>query len=179
MALDDLLQRLLDDARADAGRDARRRRRVFQALAEESATLQGTLHDLAERHAEVVVRTTAGHQFRGRVRAAARDFVIVATDAGDHWIALEGLETVRPAPEERQPPATGDRTALDLTLVEALGRVAPERPMIAVNTASGESVLGTLRAVGEDVVTVELDGPLRPACYVSSASVLVVAFRSG
>src|SRR5207237_937204 len=170
MALDDLLQQMLDESRVDAGRDSRRRRRMLQALAEESATMRGTLLDVAEREADVVVRTIDGQQHRGRVRLVGADFIALATDAGDTWIPLGALELIRLAPGERAEPATGDRSALDLELAEALGRVAPERPSVAVQTLSGETLLGRVRAVGADVLTLELGGPGRPACYLRLAS---------
>jgi hypothetical protein len=180
MALDDLLQRLLDDSRADAGRDSRRRRRVLEALAEESAHLQGTLVDLCERDASLTVRTIDGQNRRGTIRLVATDFVVLATDAGDAWIALRAVEHVRPSPDELHTPATGDRRAHDLLFAEALARVAPDRPEIAVHGASGDAVLGRLRSAGSDLLTLELDGPGRPLCYVSLGSVLSVGFlRSG
>lgn len=179
MALDDLLQQLLDESRAEAGRDARRRRRLFQALSEEAATYRGTMLDLAEREAAVIVRATDGRSHRGRVRVVGDDFIVVGADTGDTWIPLAAVEVVRMAPGERGNPATGDRPVLDLTLAEALGRVAPDRPEIAAQTSSGEAMLGRLRAVGSDVVTLELDGPARRPCYLRLASLVSVVFLSG
>src|SRR3954471_21364985 len=100
MALDDLLQQLLDESRVEAGRDARRRGRMLQALAEETATFRGTMLDLAERESGLVMRTADGQSHRGRVRAVGSDFIVVATDAGDTWIPLEALEFVRLVPGE-------------------------------------------------------------------------------
>ena len=142
--------------------------------------MQGTLIDLAERGTEVVLRTMDGQSQRGGLRLVAGDFVILTSDAGDTWVATSGIDSVRPSADERHGAATGDRSAVDMVLGEALGRLAPDRPPVAVRTAGGESVLGALRAVGADVVTLELDGPGRPVCYVSLASILTVVFlRSG
>jgi hypothetical protein len=179
MGLDDLLQRLLDESRADSGRDARRRRRMLQALAEETATLRGTLIDLAERETGVIVRTLDGRNHRGRIRVVGSDFVVVATDAGDTWVPLVALELVRLAPGVRAGSATGDRSVLDLELGEALGRVAPNHPEVAVQTVSGEPLIGRLRSVGADVVTLELNGSARQPCYLRLASLLSVVFLSG
>ena len=142
--------------------------------------MQGTLIDLAERGTEVVLRTMDGQSQRGGLRLVAGDFVILTSDAGDTWVATNGIDSVRPSADERHGAATGDRSAVDMIFGEALGRLAPDRPPVAVRTAGGESVLGALRAVGADVVTLELDGPGRPVCYVSLASILTVVFlRSG
>src|SRR3954451_24849143 len=101
MALDDLLQRLLDESRIDDGRDARRRRRMLHALAEEAATFRGSLLDLAERDSDVLVRTLNGHNHRGHLRVVGGDFVVVTTDVGDAWLPLTAVEIVRLAPGER------------------------------------------------------------------------------
>ena len=180
MALDDLLQQLIDDARSQEGRASRRRQRILRTLAEESATLRGTLLDLGEGATEVVLRTIDGQAQRGVIRLVADDFLILKGDTGDTWVATSGIDSVRPSIDERHGAATGDRPAVDMVLGDALGRVAPDRPSVAVRTSGGESVVGELRAVGSDVVTLELDGPGRPVCYVSLASVLTVVFlRSG
>jgi hypothetical protein len=180
MALDDLLQKLLDDARTQDGRASRRRRRILRTLAEESATLQGALVDLAERGTTVALRTTDGQAHRGAIRLVGGDFAIVGSAAGDTWVAVSAIDSVRPSIEERHGAATGDRPAVDILLGDALGKVAPERPVVTIRTAGGDSVVGELRAVGSDVVSVELDGPGRPLCYVSLPSVLTVGFlRSG
>src|SRR5687768_1327058 len=176
VALDDLLQQLLDDSRSKEGRASRRRQRILRTMAEESATLQGTLIDLAEGGTEVVLRTMDGQSQRGAIRLVAGDFVVLTTNGGNTWVATSGIDSVRPSSDERHGAATGDRSAVDMILGDALGRVAPERPPIAIRTTGGESVLGALRAVGSDVLTLELDGLGRPVCYVSLASVLAVAF---
>jgi hypothetical protein len=174
----DELLRLLDDARADERGASRGRERFLRQVAEESARLAGALVDLAERGSSVTIRTTTGRAHHGPVRLVATDFCVVGGEAGDVWVAIAGVTTVRPHPGERHPSATGDRASRDLLLVEALARVAPERPRLAVVTEGGESTAGELRAVGEDVVTLRLDGDARALCYVSASSIREV-FRSG
>jgi hypothetical protein len=174
----DELLRLLDDARADERGASRGRERVLRQAAEEGARLTGALVDLAERGSTVTVRTQAGRSHHGAVRLVAGDFCVVGTEAGDVWLAFEAVTTVRPTPDERHTPPTGDRTALDLLLVEALARVAPERPRVAFVLVGGETVAGELRAVGEDVVTLRLDGDPRGVCYVSASAIREV-LRSG
>ena len=175
--MDDLL-RLLDEARADDRGAARERERWLRQAAEEGALLAGTLLDLAERGATVTVRTTAGGAHHGIVRLVAADFCVLASAAGDVWLRLDGVATVRPHAGERHAAATGDRPVLDLRLVEALARVAGDRPRVAIVTDGGERVAGELRAVGADVVTVRLDGEPRAVCYVAAGAIREV-LRAG
>lgn len=163
---------LLDDARADEHRRARATERLLRTAAEESATLAGTLLDLAERGTSVRIATASRRRHVGPVQLVGLDFVVV----GDAWIALAAVASVGVV--DGGAIATGDRHATDLMLVEALGRVAAERPDLAVTTAGGEVAGGRLLAVGADVLTLRLDGDGATA-YVPAAAVLEVLFRSG
>jgi hypothetical protein len=174
----DELLRLLDDARAEERSDARGRERALRQVAEESASLVGTLVDLVERGSTVTVRTEAGRSHHGPLRLVATDFCVLAAEAGDVWIGLEAITTVRPRADERHRAATGSRASIDLLFVEALARIAPERPRLAVVLAGGESIVGELQTVGIDVLTLQLEGEPRGLCYVASSSVREV-FRSG
>lgn len=169
--------RLLDDARAEERGAEREHERFLRQAAEDSARLAGTLVDLAERGSVVSLRTSAGRAHHGQVRLVGSDFCVVATDAGDVWLAFSALCTVRPHTGERHAPATGDRAAVDLLLVEALARIAADRPRVVL-VAGGDVVSGELAAVGEDVVTLRLDGEGRAVCYVSMPAVGEV-LRSG
>ena len=175
--MDELL-RLLDDARADERAEARGHERHLVDSARAGARFAGTLLDLAERGAGVAVRTSAGRSHRGALRLVASDFCVVHTDAGDVWLALAAITSVRPGPDAHHPPATGTRAASDLLLVEALARAVDRRPRLALVLDGGELVAGVLEAVGVDVVTVRLDGDSGTVSYVSASSVREV-FRSG
>jgi hypothetical protein len=175
--VDDLL-RLLDDARSEERGTARERERFLRQVAEEGASLGGTLLDLAERGSVVTVRTASGRSHHGVVRLVGVDFLVLGAAPGDVWLRFVAVTTVRPHPGERHAAATGDRPALDLRLVDALARIAPERPRLGVVTADGELVAGELRAMGADVVTLRLDGDPRSVCYVSADSIREV-LRSG
>lgn len=172
------LLRLLDDARADERRAARQHERVAGHVAQETALLAGALVDLAERGSPVTVRTDTGAAHHGVVRLVAADFCVVTTASGDIWLALAGLTSVRPHPDERHGPATGNRASIDLLLQEALARVAVDRPRLGFVLAGGDRVAGELRSVGADVVTLRLDGDDAGLCYVSVPSVRAV-LRSG
>lgn len=166
----DELIRLLDDGRATEAAAARRRGRTLDAVAGESATLIGALVDLHESGQEIVVRTADAGTHRGAVRFVGADFAAV----GDAWIATSAITTITPG--ARATP--GDRTSPDpITLGEALGRVAAERPRLQLVLAGGERVAGVLRAAGADVLVLTLDGDAGER-YVSLSSVRLV-LRSG
>lgn len=174
----DPLVELLDEGRASAGQAMRARQRSLRQAAEEEASLAGTLVDLAERRARVVVRTETGRAHAGVLESVGRDYCVVRADTGAAaHLRLAALVTVRPSPGERHAPASGERRAGgDVLLLEALGRVAHQRPQVALVTRGGDVVVGTLRAVGADVVTVwtgtgpGAEGP----CYVAAAAVTEV-----
>jgi hypothetical protein len=172
------LDDLLADSRAAAAATERQQRRRLQQLGEEEATLVGLLVDLAERGTPVTAETADGGAHRGVVRMVATDFCVLATDPGDVWIAYPGLVAVRPHPGERHVPATGRRTATDLSLAEALGRVAADRPSVRMVAAGGRRLSGELRSAGVDVLTVKLDGPDAGLVYVPVSSVRTL-LRSG
>lgn len=175
----DELLRLLDDARAEERGASRRRERFLLQAATEGARMVGTLVDLAETARPVVVRTSPGRILQGVVRLVAADFCVLATgQSGDVWISLSAITTVRPGDGGRHGPAIGDRPAVDLLLVEALGRVVPERPRVSMVLDGGDSVSGELRSVGEDVASLRLDGARENVCYVSVPAVRLV-LRSG
>jgi hypothetical protein len=177
VAVDELV-RLLDEARGADAASSRRRARQLEAAATEGATLAGTLLDLAEAGTSVSVGTTAGRTHHGVVRLVGTDFVVLGGGDGESWLATASVTTVRTTPDERARPASGDRPAVDLRLVEALGRVAEGRPELVVLLVGGEQLAGRLWAVGQDVVTVALAGDHRALVYVSAPAVLGV-LRSG
>lgn len=173
-------ERLLDDAKADAGAGARARERSLRRQATEGATLAGTLLDLAESGAAVSLWTVAGRRLEGALLAVGTDFVLLA-DRGDHVaVRLDAVTAVRPHPGQGAGPASGDRAAeLDLTLVELLGRLVDDRPEISTGATGGEGVAGTLEAVGADVLTVRVAPGPDGLVYSSADRCASVRFRSG
>jgi hypothetical protein len=164
---DDEVVELLDRARADDAARARARRRWLQRQAAEGATLLGTLVDLAEAAATVVVATTAGRRWTGRVLAVVDDAVVLATPGARLVIATSAVSWVR-VPDGA--PADGCRRPVaGTTMIDLLAGAADERADVVLHAAGAEAVRGRLVAVGDDVLTVRVEGG--GAVYVAAASV--------
>ena len=153
------LERWAGDARVDEAARRRSRERWLTQSAEEGGTLLGVLADLAERGVAVALRTSGGRRHGGVVRAIGADFVALDTAAsGEVAVALAAISSVRTRPGHT-PPA-GDRAVRsDLRLADVLAGLAAERERALVVSRDGsDTVAGTVRAVGRDVVVVRVDG---------------------
>lgn len=175
------LERWAAEARVDHAARQRSRERWLRQQAEEGGSLAGVLCDLAERAVPVAVRSRAGRQHRGRVRAVGDDFVALAlapASAGDVVLALDAVSWVRAGPGAAP---TGDRAArTGLRLTEVLARLAAERERILVVALDGgAAVAGVLRSVGRDVAVVRLEGPEPATVYVPTAAIAEVVLGAG
>lgn len=174
----DLLSRLAAWAAqlaVDEAVGARVRERWLRQAAGDGATFAGTLLDLAERRAPVVVTGRAGRRHRGTVAAVGADFCALRlADRSAVLVTFAGIASVRPEPHAE--PTTGDRAVdVDVGLAEALAAIAEDRPRVLVVTmADPDGLAGELRAVGRDVLTVQLDGPSRSVAYVPLVAVAEV-----
>ena len=176
------LERWAADARAREAAGARSRERWLRAQAEEEATLAGVLTRLAERGDTVVVTTVAGRRHRGAVSGVGTDFVALAGPAGTTTlVTLAGLVAARVVDDGVGPrpwaPATGEGGpdgALGVRLADVLAQAAGQRPRVAVQ-AGAAAIVGDLRSVGADVVTVRPDGGAG-LTYVGLASVSEISF---
>ncbi len=176
------LERWAADARAREAAGARVRERWLRAQAEEEASLAGVLLALAERRETVVVTTAAGRRHRGVVTGVGVDFVVVEVPAGvPTLIALAAVGDVRVAADGVGPASRAATTgndaggaALGVHLGDVLAQAAGQRPRVAVRAGTA-SVVGELRAMGTDVLTVRTDGDAR-AVYVPLASLSEVSF---
>ncbi len=173
--LDDL-ERWAADARAREAADARVRERWLRSQAEEEASLAGVLLALAERRETVVATTVGGRRYRGAVTGVGVDFAALQAPGGTTTLlTLAGLADVR-AVEDGRRLTTGDgggRGALGVRLGDVLAQAAGQRPRVAVQ-AGAASVVGDLRAVGSDVLTLRTD--TAAIVYVGLASVSEVSF---
>lgn len=178
--LDDL-ERWAAGARAQEAAEARIRERWLRQAAEEEASFAGLLVDLAEEGRPVSVTTTGGRRHLGPIVAVGTDFVAVGGAKGRLVLVATGaIAEVRPAPGgRRRAAATSDREGLGVSLAEVLAQAAATRPRVAL-TLGEVTVVGELRAVGADVLTVRTDGEPAGLSYVTLASVSEVSlFDSG
>jgi len=175
------LERWAADARAREAADARVRERWLRAQAAEEASLAGVLLALAERRETLVLTTAPGRRHRGVVTGVGMDFVAVEGPAGTvTLVALADLADVRVIDDGGRPAsrtATGDQSgggALGVRLGDVLAQAVGQRPRISVQ-AGVASVVGELRAMGSDVLTVRPDGGAGTV-YVGLASLSEVSF---
>jgi hypothetical protein len=170
------LERWAAEVRVDHAARQRTQERWLRRQAAEEASLAGVLADLAERGEPVVVRTRAGRQHRGVVRAVGADFLALAAGdaaagaaagagagasrAADVLVALAAVASLRTGPGPA--PATGDRPAAaggGLRLADVLAGLAAERDRVVIASLDGrDAVAGEIRAVGADVAVVRLEG---------------------
>ena len=171
------LERWAADARAREVADARVRERWLRAQAEEESSLAGVLLALAERREVVLLTTVSGRRHRGVVAGVGRDFAALATPAGPTTLvtlaAVGEVRAVRDGSRAR-PAATGAAGALGVRLADVLAQAAGQRPRVSVQ-AGAAAVVGDLRAVGSDVLTVRADGEAG-VVYVGLGSVSEVSF---
>jgi hypothetical protein len=163
---------LVDRARADEARRTRSRQRWLRQQAEEDAGLVGTLVDLAEAGLAVTVQTTSGRTHHGVLAAVATDFVVL----GGVVVPTAAIALLRAAATP-----TGDRPPpVELGLRELLAGASGHRPRVRVGVAgTDQPLVGELRAVGVDVVTIALDGERRHLCLVPLQSLTELALTSG
>lgn len=166
----------LADARVEGSADARARERWLHAAATADATFGGVLVDLAERGTTLAVSTTGGRRHHGRLQVIGADFVALRGPSGaEVLLALAAVASVRTAPLVE--PAGGERvvtTALRLT--EVLAELTAERARVVIVAGDGtDAVVGELRAVGYDVVTIRTDADPPGAAYVPVAAITEVA----
>ncbi len=143
-------------AEIKAGTDARtrRRQRWLEQQDNESATLQGLLHDLAESPTEAIVDMRTSGRHRGRVRGVGLDVVIIASNRS-HGLTLLSLADIVSVRSGSANPvrATGSRGAtLDATMQELLVDQMAERNELTLVLATGERIMGRLISVGHDIV---------------------------
>ena len=182
---DDDLTALVHGPGATAGDDAaaaRSRERWLRQEAEDGATFEGLLCDLADLGAGVTVSCHSGSSHAGRVvEVAAGCFVLALGDGARAVLEVGAVAAVRPDPDHRLGAAAGNRVPPSArTIDEVLRSELDRRPRIRVVSAGGPPLTGRLLAVGLDVVTVALEGADRSVCYIPSSSLSeVVLFASG
>lgn len=171
-AADDALVGLTDDAlveQAIRDRSDARLRRVRQS---ESATLIGTLVDLAETQTAVTVDVTTGRTLQGRLLGVAADHVVLALPGRARLLVRTStITSIRPDPGALARAALGERESLSsATLMEVLADIVETEAEISIVMEGSTAVLlGTVLAVGEDIVSLRLQGQQAPIYLVGDA----------
>jgi hypothetical protein len=169
------LTRWAAEGQVDEAARARSRERWLQKQAEEETTFVSVLADLAERDRAVLVQMANGRRHRGTVAVLGIDFVGVRTDTGvDVFVALDAIASVRSGPNDSAA-LSGRTVALRLLLSDAIVAMAEDRPRVTVATAADGVVNGDLRSVGQDVVTIRVDGDTRANIYVPMHAISEIA----
>lgn len=137
------------EKRADEAAEGRQRERWLRQMVAESATLVGTLIDLAESKARISVALTGGQAVHGQAVAVGQDFVAIRSEGGATLVvALARLKRVWTQSETG---GGGDRPpTLELAMADFLLQLSHERSLVAL-VVGGEPVVGRLTAVGQDV----------------------------
>ena len=165
----------LADARVEGSADARAREHWLRTAADADATFAGVLLDLAERGVAIAVATVGARRLQGVAHVLGADFVALRGPAGNEvLLALRAIASVRTAPAVGV--ASGERVVTtELCLVDVLSELAAERARARLVVLDGtDAVTGELRAVGQDVVTVRIDGQPPATAYVRTAAVAEV-----
>ena len=158
-----------DDARQAAEVTARSEQRSRFERASEVATWRGTLWDLAERRVPVSLRLAGGRTRRGCLVAVGADHLGVRTAAGQLvLVLLAAVRTLRPEPGLPAPAATGDRDLIvGRRIVEVLAEFVEERDRVVLGCEGwDEPLAGELIALGEDVLTLRVEGVERGTVYL-------------
>lgn len=169
--LADLARWTAGERRAGAAASRLRERWLRQQAAEE-ATFAGLTLDLAEQAVPVSIRTTAGRTHYGTIDTVGADFLVVRDGRGPAiFLRLGAVAVLRAASDAALPDAASAREpALEARLIHVLVGLAGERPRVRLVLGSGEAVTGELRAAGEDVLTVLLDGSPPARAYVPAGA---------
>lgn len=165
---------LLDEARVAAAAEARAQRRLLVDADVQDATLHGSIEDLAETGADLVLHTTIGRRIRGTVEALTADHVTVCGDHGVARVRLDAVTVVRVADGSEARPGGGDRAARPASpLAEAVRHLVNDRATVEVLFDGGGGIRGTALAAGRDVLTVRDGHGARALVHLDRAAVLL------
>jgi hypothetical protein len=161
------LERFAAESRVDLEATRRSRERWLRQQAVETAAFAGVLADLAERRAVVAMQTRAGHAHQGELCAIGADFCVIRpwTARRDTILATAAIAAVRTHSDE---PVSGDRVPrLDLHLTDVLAGLAAERERVVLGPMhGGDTIVGALQSLGQDLVVVRLDAGRPRTAYV-------------
>lgn len=155
--LDAALTDFTDGTRRD---EARRNRQTLadQAVVDGlSGTFRGTLVDLAEARRPLTILTRSGAHHRGVISTVGLDVVVVGdtTNPRRLLLAIDAIEGLR------APHLGRGRTTADVAgphLADVLDSVFDSGQRAAITTRGGNRLMGVVDHVGQDQLTLRLDG---------------------
>lgn len=165
---------LLDEARVAAAAEDRAQRRLLAAADVQDATFHGTVEDLAEAGAELVLHTTIGRRIRGFVQALNADHVTVTGDHGVARVRIDAVTVVRVAGGGAPHPGGGERAdRAPAPLADAVRHLVDDRASVEVLFDGGGGIRGTALAAGRDILTIRDGHGSRALVHLDRAAVLL------
>ena len=167
----DGFESLLAEARSESDFDDRQARRWQDQVNEESATWEGTLLNLAEAHADVVLDTRHGTRIVGQLVAMGSDGVVVRrTDLSDLWVRRANIVMVGGVGRILR--ARGSREPGSATFQQMLFDATATRPVVSLAVHGVATVLsGVLASCGTDVCLIRTDDDGRRSVVVHIPSI--------
>jgi hypothetical protein len=165
------------DARVDDAAAARERAGWVARRAEEDSTFAGALVDLAERQSVVRLQLRGGREIVGTPLAVGPDVVALATLAGRTFVRLGHLAAIRSGPGQGLVPSGPRRAATHAgtrTLHDVVCDATAERANVQLVFDDGREAVGTLRAMGVDVLTLRENNAAQSTVLVSFDAVAAV-----
>jgi len=155
--LDDALSSFTDGTRRDEARLSRQSRADQAVVDGLSGTFRGTLVDLAEARRPVTVLTRQGAHHRGVVTTVGVDVAVLGDDLEpQRWLlALDAIEGIRCAHMAR---GRTTSAVAGPNMADLLATAFDDAQRVAIMTRGGNRVIGVVDSVGEDQVSVRLDG---------------------
>lgn len=157
-AFDRELQALADEERRASNARARLQRADRKIMDGLSGTFVGTMIELAETGAPVTVLTRTEAAVRGTVATVGSDVVVIRTAgaSSDVLLRISAIEGLLESGSGHDRSSSGHRSGP--TFAELLDRYSETSERVAVTTASGNMVMGSVQRVGEDQLVLKLDG---------------------
>lgn len=145
---------LLDEARHAQAVADRSQRRLLSEADDQDATFLGSLEELAESGATVVLETTVDRVVRGHVRALAADHVVVVSEHGTAWVRLSAITLLRLTRQSTVRAGGGERASrAAVPFADSLRSLVEERASVDIAFEGGASARGVAIAAGRDVLT--------------------------
>lgn len=162
---------LLAQARAQAAREERRRRRLHEAALASEVTGAQLLAGACARNEEVRLVTTAGRRLCGLVAGTGADYVLLRTPVADAYVRTNALVALELLPAGGPVPSAADAAGtsrFDEVVAAAVGTGAE----VTIVMPGAGAQTGALRWCGSDVVELERDDGTTVVCYLASVSEL-------